>query len=980
MTPPPYPRATVRLQFNAGFRFRDAEALVPYFAALGLSHVYASPFLMARSGSTHGYDIVDHNRFNPEIGDEADFTAFTDTLKAHGMGLIMDFVPNHMGIGAADNDWWLDVLEWGQHSPYADFFDIDWQTAEPTLKGKVLLPVLGNPYGTVLEQGELPLRFDREHGTFDAWYYEHRFPIAVRDYGDLLEEACRLSPEARDALRPMIDTFRTTGRAGGSAHEQAVRRRDAHEAKLHLAALVRDSQSVARGVDGMLQQVNGTPGNPKSFDRLHKLLERQAYRVAYWRVAAYEINYRRFFDINDLAALRMENAKLFQLAHELVFRLVAQQQVQGVRLDHVDGLLDPGAYCTQLQDRAGYALLHATAAHELEDTPATTPTHARLPLPLYVTVEKILARHERLREDWPVCGTTGYEFMNQVLGLFVDPAGQKPLSGFYERFTGLTDSFEHVVVRAKRLIMRTTLASELNVLANRFNRLAKQSRVSRDYALPALRSALTEVAAHFPVYRTYVTGQTCTEEDRRDIDWAVARARKRWTGQDHSIFDFIHDVLTTELGRSQKRSWRRSDIVRVAMRWQQFTGPVTAKAMEDTAFYRYVPLACLNEVGGEPDRFGVRPGNWHQSNRQTLANHPFCQIATATHDHKRGEDVRTRLAVLSERPREWGRLVRRWARLNASKRRDLDEDRRSPSPNDEYLFYQSLVGIWPPGFDPADEPARQDLEDRLVGYMLKAAREAKVYTAWTAMDEDYENALETFVRGVLSPRRSRAFLGDLGRFVAEIAPAGIVNSLGQVVLKLTAPGVPDFYQGTEFWDFSLVDPDNRRPVDWAARQEALDALDQGPCAEEAERLLHGWPDGRIKHMITHRLLAFRRRHPDLFARGLYQGLEATGPQAERVVAHQRRDGDVWLLAVVPRLVWNLMTDDGLPRVTGWEDTTLSLPEDRPPGPLTDLLTGRVLTPDAEGHLPLAQVLTPLPVACLVATPVPPQAPREVSHD
>ncbi len=959
MTPPPYPRATVRLQLHQGFGFDAVRDLVPYLARLGVSHVYASPFLMARPGSGHGYDIIDHNHFNPEIGDEARFDAMVETLHAHGMGLLMDFVPNHMGIGAADNGWWLDVLEWGPVSPFAGFFDIDWEPAEPTLRGKVLLPLLGDHYGAVLERGELPLRFDAEEGSFSVWYYEHRFPIAVRHYPVILDEAVRADPGLREVLGRLMEDFKAIGRGGNSAREQAVKRREAADLKHRLADLYREDERVAHGIDAALAAFNGTPGEPASYDALHRLLERQAYRLAFWRVASHEINYRRFFDINDLAALRMEDSELFELAHQLIFRLIAQGKVQGLRLDHVDGLRDPARYFERLQDRAAYALLEAP--NKGEETGPDQP-RARLDQPLWILVEKILARHEHVRPEWTVSGTTGYDFLNLVGGLFVDPSSEAAFTDFYARFAGVEESFDDILVNSKRRIIGDVLAGEMNVIANQFNRLAKQSRVSRDYALPALRRALTNVAAYFPVYRTYVTANGCADADRRDIDWAVGRARKNAETQDVSIYQFIHDVLTTDILGEKRRGWRRGDVVQLAMKWQQFTGPVTAKAMEDTAFYRYARLAGLNEVGGEPDRFGVSVASFHQENRRRLKEHPFSLVTTATHDHKRGEDVRARMAVLSERPRDWMRRVRRWARLNAGKRKQVD-DRRAPSANDEYLFYQTLVGAWPLDLSVEDAEGLSAFADRMVNYMLKAAREAKVDTAWTAVNGDYETALETFVRAALNPRRARAFLNDLTAFVDSVAPTAAVNGLSQVALRLTSPGVPDLYQGTEFWDFTLVDPDNRRPVDFAARAEALEAIDGAPAdAATAGTLLESWRDGRVKQYLIHRVLDFRRRHPDLFARGSYEPLTVTGRHADRVVAFARRGDDgALLVTVAPRLVSPLMrAGAGVPLPEGWGDTAVMWPDGA--GARHDLLTGARVTPDEQGRVPLSDLLATLPVA------------------
>lgn len=948
--PPPLPRATYRLQFRKEFGFDDATALVPYLASLGISHVYASPFLAARPGSSHGYDIVDHNRFNPEVGDAAGFERMVAALHSHRMGLILDFVPNHMGIGSSDNPWWLDVLEWGQSSPYAGFFDINWSPTVEHLRGKVLLPLLGDHYGNVLERGELVLRFDRDNGSFSVWYFEHRFPIAVRDYPRILRAVQAETEGAGKALAPLVAGFaRLTAKPRG-ARQAAMLRREADALRYGLAALAKSDGDIAAAIDRVVDRLDGTPGDPASFRDLHALLERQAYHIAYWRVASNDINYRRFFDINDLAGLAIENPELFEISHRLIFQLIAEGKLQGIRLDHIDGLYDPLEYCRRLQDRAAYLVppREATAAGQGQQ-----PRH-----PIYLLVEKILAPHEHLRPEWPVDGTTGYEFMNLVNGVFVDQAAMEPLTEIYERFLGRPSDFPEMVIAAKRQILRNNLSSELNVLTDMVYRIARQSLTTRDFTRQGVRDALTELIAHFPVYRTYVTGDGVDERDRHYLNWAMTQARRDSTADDLSIFDFVAALVATDLKREPGRPYRRADVIHAAMKFQQLTGPVMAKAFEDTALYRFNRFISLNEVGGEPERFGVSPSAFHYLNADRLKNHPFSMLATATHDHKRGEDVRARLNVLSEMPEAWGRAVRRWHRLNRLKVRDVD-GRPAPGRNDEYLFYQALVGVWP-----LAERDMADLPDRMVAYMIKAVREAKARTNWTAPKVDYEDALENFVRAALDRERSGTFLADFVAFHQGIAAAGALNGLSQTVLKLTAPGVPDVYQGTEYWDLSLVDPDNRRPVDYVAR---FDALKAAARVRDPAPLLREWRDGRIKQFVIARILQLRATSPQLFAAGDYSGVEAEGGESARIVAFRRNLADgSGMLVLVPRLCSTFMSDEGSMTVSAAAFEGMRLPlQGLPDGAVvTDTFSTKKVPIERDGFIKLDTLLDTLPVALL----------------
>jgi len=871
---PDIPRATLRLQLNADFDFDAAANVAGYCARLGVSHLYLSPVTMARPGSAHGYDVIDHTRLDPELGGEAGFARLHDAAARHGLGLVLDFVPNHMGIGGKDNPYWLDLLEWGRDSAYAHWFDIDWDPAEETLSGKLLVPFLGADYGATLEAGEITLGFDAADGSFAAHYYEHRFPIHPRDYARILAHAGADSGLAAIA-----------GRARNVARRRRVRADDKQAAvrlKADLAALAEADDAARAALEAATAAFAGTPGRPQTFLDLHRLLERQCYRLAYWRTATDEINFRRFFDINDLAGLRVEDEEVFERLHSLVLRLIGEGRVTGLRLDHVDGLADPAGYAGRLQRAAGAALGVGAADR-----------------PLYLLAEKILAPFERLPEGWAVHGSTGYDFMADVLGLFLDPAGERPLTRTYTRLTGRPGDFETVAQEAKHQILRHNLSAEFTVIARRLARLAKRHWRTRDFTYQTIRTALADILAHFPVYRTYIAAAGPSEQDRRFIDWAVRRAMRAPGLIDDSVYGFLREVLLG-LWRPQAGSRRgvAREVAAIARKFQQLSGPVTAKSVEDTAFYRHAPLLALNEVGSDPARWGLSPNAFHRAMGERQRAAPAAMLATATHDHKRGEDVRARLAVLSECPQDWERAVTRFARLNRRKRTLLEGGEPAPAPNAEYVFYQTVVGAWPLDLSPADGAALAAFAERIEAAMIKSVREAKLETNWAKPDEVYEAAVSRFLRAALDPARSRAFLEAAHRFVERIAAAGAVNSLAQCALKYCSPGVPDLYQGTEFWDFSLVDPDNRRPVDFPARDEALAAAAGAP----PEALLGRWRDGHVKQAMIARLLELRRCEPALFAEGTYGAVELTGPAAGRALAFERRLGKRRLLVVVPRLV------------------------------------------------------------------------------
>jgi (1->4)-alpha-D-glucan 1-alpha-D-glucosylmutase len=957
------PRATYRLQLNCDFPLRQAAALLPYLDELGVSHCYLSPILKARSGSRHGYDITDHSSLNPEIASAEDFEQYAAELKRRGMGLIMDMVPNHMGIMGADNGWWLDVLENGQASRFAGYFDIDWYAIAGEVPGRVLLPVLGDHYGAVLENGELKLAFDAEEGAFSVFYYEHRFPVDPREYPRILAhgiERLQMRLGEGDAVLLEFQSLLTglghlPPRDRADAEAVAERARDKEVHKQHLASLYVGSADLAQFIDENLAEFNGTAPGGANFDLMHALLEAQAYRLAFWRVAADEINYRRFFDINDLAALRMGDPEVFEATHRLVRELLARGYVNGLRIDHPDGLYAPKQYFDRLQAMA--ATLSPAAAQESDQ-------------PLYLVVEKILAAHEHLPESWAIHGTTGYDFCAACTGLFVDAAAEERFTRVYHGFIRAHPDLGEMVRANKHLIMETALAGELQVLATQLTRLAKIDRRTCDFTLNSLRGALAEIVASFPVYRTYVADCDTSADDTRYVEWAVGVAKKRSKAADTSIFDFVCDVLLARQGQGRSEAYQQAACA-FAMKFQQYSSPVMAKAVEDTSFYQYNRLLALNEVGSEPQRFGVSLAAFHHENLARARRWPHAMLASSTHDSKRSEDVRARLAALSEMPEAWRRALFRWSKLNRSKRQKLGGE-RAPSRNDEYLLYQTLLGIWP--FDAPDADGLAQLADRLEAYMLKAVREAKVHSSWINPDPDYEAATRDFVRALLAPEPGNLFLRDFLPFQRRVARAGAFNSLSQLLLKLVSPGVPDLYQGTELWDFSLVDPDNRRPVDYARRQAALQAIkathaERGAaaCAVELLERLH---DGEIKLYLSWKALSLRRECAEVFRNGDYLPLRTQGTHAEQVCAFARQGSGETLLLVVPRLLGELLGEhDRLPvGAAVWGGTWVELPPQPLPAQWTNVLTGQAVAaePGEPQGLALAQLFETFPYALLRA--------------
>jgi (1->4)-alpha-D-glucan 1-alpha-D-glucosylmutase len=952
------PRATYRLQLNHDFTFTRATAIIPYLAALGISHCYISPCLKARPGSMHGYDIVDHNSFNPEIGTAEEFDRFVEALHRHDMELIMDIVPNHMGVMGSDNAWWLDVLENGEASIYASFFDIDWHPLKEELNGKVLVPVLHDHYGAVLESGELKLVFDSARGEFSIQYREHRFPVNPREYPRILLRcadslAGKLGERNADLLefQSLITAFgHLPGRQETSSDLIVERNRDKEIHKHRLAELCARCPEIDECIIPAVERINGNPADPASFENLHELIKAQAFRLANWRVAADDINYRRFFDINDLAGIRMESETVFEATHRLVLRLMAESKVDGLRLDHPDGLYDPAQYFERLKRSIALATKSDNGVH-------------------YVVIEKILIGSERLPAGWAVCGTTGYDFANLVNGLFVEPAGLMPLERIYRNFTNEQIYFEDLAYRCRKLIMRVALASELNLLANHLTRIALSKRRTCDFTLNSLRDALTEVVASFPVYRTYVSPSGVSEEDARYIRLAIASSKWRSPAADTSIFDFISDVLLTRIADGQDSAYRAA-VTTFAMKFQQFTSPVMAKGLEDTAFYRYNRLVSLNDVGSNLHRFGITTTEFHAANQERLRCSPHTMLATSTHDSKRSEDVRARLNVLSEISALWALRVREWRRFNRSHKRRLVNDQTAPSPNDEYLLYQTLVGTWPLSLtDKNDANGWKAFSKRIENYMLKAIREAKQNTSWINRNAEYETAVLSFVRALLNPDPKNRFLNDFLPFQRRVARIGMWNSLSQTLLKLTCPGVPDIYQGNELWDFSLVDPDNRRPVDYIRRQQVFESIcgsGNFPDASSMASLLQTPEDGRVKLYLTWKTLCLRQQKPSLFREGEYLPLAVAGAKADHIVAFARKSGATTLLVIAPRLVASLLNNTDLPPIGSgiWKDTRVVLPAGDCHTRYRSMLTGKLL--DSSAEISVSEALAEFPAAlCLL---------------
>lgn len=913
------PHATYRLQLNPQFTFADASAQVDYLGRLGISHVYLSPVLTARSGSTHGYDVIDYGMVNPELGGEEGLRALVANLRSHDMGVIVDIVPNHMAVGGNDNALWLDLLEWGRDSRYANFFDIDWDVPDPALINRILAPFLGETYGEALTTGKLRFGFDATRGRFHVDYFEHRFPLAAKHYAPLL----RLGGSA---LKTMQFKFRSAFSPGRGGHRDLFMASCADLAQQHAV-----DDGVRAAIDQLLRWFD--PQTASGQRLLHQLLERQHYRLANWRTAADEINWRRFFDVIQLAGIRIQEPAAFELVHSTIFRLYSEGLIDGIRIDHIDGLADPRTYCRRLHRR-------------LRQLARLRPQHAPEG-PAYVIVEKILAPEERLPHEWQVDGTTGYSFMNDVSALLHDPAGEASLTELWIHLSGRFSDFEAESQQARRWILKELLAAEFNACAHALHQVARSDPMTRDWSQLAIRRVLEELLVQFPIYRTYADARGRSEANTEIMQTAIAAARSYCRLVDRPLLDLIDrwlgaEPLPTRLPRLQRRMR-----LRAITRFQQLCSPLAAKSVEDTAFYRHGRLLSRNEVGANPAQFANSPHDFHNECIRRAACFPKAMLATATHDHKRGEDLRARLAVLSEIPHHWADRVQQWMETNRR-----HKSFGQPLQADEYMLYQMLIGGWPLSLDTQDVSGLQELRNRLQQWWIKALREAKQLSSWSSPNLDYEQSCQLFLRNLFDARQAPHFLEEVADFAYHIAPAGVVNSLSQTLLKLTTPGVPDIYQGCELWDFSFVDPDNRRPVDYAQRHRLLDSSASN----------QDWRSGAIKQHLIAPLLDLRKAHPELFLFGSYKPLEVTGNRANHVFAFARQWRRITLIVATVRLPATLVQDRPLVDPGIWGDTQLHFPP-----PEGDSVKQTVHWKDCDSTSIFPEIITALPCATLFRT-------------
>lgn len=916
-------RATLRLQFHKGFTLDDAVPLVPYFASLGISHVYASPLLSARAGSMHGYDVVDPTTVNPELGGEAALRRLVSALRELNMGLILDIVSNHMAVGGGDNPWWQDLLEWGRLSPYGEFFDIQWHSPDPLMVGQLLLPFLGSDYGIALQDGTLPLRFDAQKGAFYVEHYEHHFPICPTHYGELLRTDDPLSAES---LKSLADRFSTLSY-----------QTDAHSLAMPLKAELSELASDPAILQAIQQNLSAYDSlTDEGFQRLHQLLELQSYRLASWRTAADDINWRRFFDVNELGGLRVERPAVFEATHAKIFELVAEGLVDGLRIDHIDGLADPRGYCRKLRRRVD----------------SLSPDRH---LPIYV--EKILGEGETLHRDWSVDGTTGYEFMNQLSLLQHAPGGADTLGELWNRYSERPADFCQEAQLARQQILNGSLAGDFESVAQALLQVARDDLMTRDLTLGAIRRALQELIVHFPVYRTYISPRGRSAEDDVFFQQAMDGARLTLGEADWPVLDCLASWLGGEPWRKRPLGQPRKMLKHACVRFQQLTSPAAAKAVEDTAFYRSATLLSRNDVGFSTEQFSAPVADFHEACINRLETFPDNLLTTATHDHKRGEDTRARLAVLSERSAWYAEQVPLWQALA----RPLRDDDQMPTAGDELILYQAILGSWPLDLRSDDLAALENYTQRMWQWQQKALREAKLQSSWSAPNEAYEQAVQHFLQRLLLSPEGELLRTALGKAANSIAVPGALNGLAQTLLRMTVPGVPDLYQGNEYWDFSLVDPDNRRPVDYASRQQSL----QTPL--ELPELLADWRDGRIKQALIAQVLNLRQEHTELFRRGTYQALEVVGSQAHRVLAFARSLEGKRAIVIVPIRCAQLLKNSAEPWIDAplWGDTRVKLPFTHPDAHLKGLFSSTAVTPQRE--LNISAALGDFPINVFIQT-------------
>jgi len=924
------PTATYRIQFNSAFGFDAAKAIATYLAELGISDLYASPIFKARAGSTHGYDIVDPTQINPELGTEEAFEALVQELQQHNMGWVQDIVPNHMAYDS-ENKYLMDILENGPDSNYVDYFDISWNSAFGSNQEPILAPLLGNFYGACLENGEIQLQYDESGLSLN--YYNLNLPLKLESYANFLNR--NLGKLVTNLGRKHPTFVRLLGilySVKSIPSEATIRqRRDQTDfVKGLLWELYTDNSEIKTFIDENLQLFNGEKGKPESFNLLDSLLCEQFYRLSYWKVGAEEINYRRFFTVNELISVKVEELKVFNNTHSLICRLVEEGKFTGLRIDHIDGLYNPTQYLERLKEKTGNT---------------------------YITVEKILQFAEEIPSNWSIQGTSGYDYLNYVNGIFCQTENQDKFSHIYLEITGSKISYEQIVAEKKHLIIDRNLAGDIENLTLLLKKIAGMYRHGNDFTINGLKQALAEILTRFPVYRTYITEEGISEVDRSYIE-EVTEAAKAGTPLLFNELNFIQKLMLLEyedsLTQAEKDQW-----LYFVMRVQQYTGPLMAKGVEDTALYVYNRFLALNEVGGEAGRFGVSLSEFHEFNQKRQTHWSHAMSTTSTHDTKRGEDTRARLNVLSEIPEEWQKQVRIWYDINRSHRKTIKR-LTMPDRNDEYLFYQTLIGVFP-----FFEQEYSSCVERVKDFVLKAIREAKVYTAWLRQNSTYENAFTDFVTSVLEPLEDSPFLKEFLPFQKKVAYYGIFNSLSQTLLRIASPGVPDLYQGTELWDFSLVDPDNRRPVDFELRQSYLKEI-KAQAQKDILKLIDGLlatkEDARIKLFLVFQALKARTEYKDVFQQGSYLPLEVSGKFKEHIVAFARSDGNRTIVTISPRFFTSLIQPGEYPLGEKvWDNTSLHLPTNA--SSWKDAITNQIVK--ANGKLLIGEALKHFPVALLI---------------
>jgi (1->4)-alpha-D-glucan 1-alpha-D-glucosylmutase len=925
------PRATYRIQFHSEFNFDAAKNIINYLANLGISDIYASPIFKARKGSTHGYDIVDPTQINPELGTPEQFEALISEIQNHYLGWVQDIVPNHMAYDS-ENTWLMDILENGTDSEASDYFDIDWEHPYEDFKGRVLTPMLGNFYGQCLENGEIQLNYDESGLSVN--YYSLRLPVKIESYARFITQNLGQLARALGGRRHP-DFVKLLGILylvkNAPAEPKGKERYDEIAfVKGLLWELYTQNPEVKEFIDNNIKLFNGEKGNPESFNLLNSLLNEQFYRLSFWKVGAEEINYRRFFTVNELISVKVQEIKVFHKTHSLISQLVEEGKITGLRIDHIDGLYDPTQYLTRLRQKVG---------------------------DVYITVEKILELQEKLPEIWQIQGTSGYEFLNYVNGIFCRRESEKQFSDLYIKFTGIETPYEQLFFEKKQLIVEKNLAGDVDNLAQILKRIASQTWLGIDFTMNGLKRTLAELLALFPVYRTYVNGDGLSEEDRSYIKEVIEETKGRIPLLLNEL-NFIEKLLLLEWEESltpEQRDLR----LHFVMRLQQLTGPLMAKGIEDTLFYVYNRLLSLNEVGGHPGRFGITTTEFHTFNQKQSIAWLHKMNATATHDTKRGEDARARLNVLSEIPEEWENQVKNWSEINRSQKINV-RGRAVPAANDEYFFYQTLVGAYP-----FDESENATFVGRVKDYLLKSVREAKLHTAWLRPDTAYEEGFLEFVDKVLAPSESNQFMQEFLPFQKWVAGYGVFNSLSQTLLKYTAPGVPDTYQGTELWDLSMVDPDNRRPVDYQQRISFLNYIKekaQTDVLKLIDELFSSKEDGRIKLFLTYRVLQARKENLAVFQKGDYLPLDVSGKFKDHIVAFARSDGNKMSIAIAPRFLTSLVQPGEYPLGKQWDDTYLQLPSAAPLA-WKDAITSQMI--QADGTLQIGKALKHFPVALLI---------------